>query len=175
MKRFKSGFIMDPVCLGPDHTIRDVDEIRTRYGFSGVPITSTGAMGGKLLGIVTNRDTDFVVDRDQKLSEVMTTNLVIGHDNMTLPEANKVLIESKRTKLPVVDDDFRLMALMSRTDLQKNRDFPLASVNQHDKSLLVGAAIGTRPDDKERLDALVDAGVDVIVIDSSQGDSVYQV
>jgi IMP dehydrogenase len=126
-----------------------------------------------LVGIICGRDTDFLVDRNTKLSEVMTKELVVGKEGCSLAEANTILRESRKGKLPIVNDKFELVALISRNDLKKNRDYPLAS-KCHNKQLLAAAAIGTRPNDKLRAAALVKAGVDIIVIDSSQGDSVYQ-
>jgi IMP dehydrogenase len=175
VKRFKNGFITSPLVLSPQHLIGDIDHIKTRFGFSGVPITEDGKMGSKLLGIVTNRDVDFITDRSQPLASVMTTDLIVGHEGCTLEEANEILRHSKKGKLPIVNKNGHLVALISRNDLKKNRDFPLASKDVKNKQLLVGASIGTRPEDKERLAALVEAGVDVVVLDSSQGDSTYQI
>ncbi len=173
VKRFENGFITDPVVLGPDNTIADVDRIKENYGFSGIPITEDGTLNTRLIGIVTKRDTDFEENRNKKLREVMTTELVTAPAGITLADGNRILKESKKGKLPIVDKQGRLVSLMSRTDLRKNEDFPLASKNK-DKQLLVGAAISTRDEDKERLSALAKAGVDIIIIDSSQGDSTYQ-
>ncbi|HLG31390.1 MAG TPA: IMP dehydrogenase, partial [Candidatus Brocadiales bacterium] len=173
VKRFENGFITDPVVLGPDNTIADVDRIKENYGFSGIPITEDGTLNTRLIGIVTKRDTDFEENRNKKLREVMTTELVTAPAGMTLADGNRILKESKKGKLPIVDKQGRLVSLMSRTDLRKNEDFPLASKNK-DKQLLVGAALSTRDEDKERLLALAKAGVDIIIIDSSQGDSTYQ-
>lgn len=174
VKRFENGFITEPIVLGPNHRIRDVDEISESHGFSGIPVTETGDLGGKLIGIVTNRDVDFETDRERFLKEVMTTDVVTAPQGVPLAEANQILRESKKGKLPIVDEAGRLVSLVSRTDLKKNRDYPDACKNQN-KQLMVGAALSTKPEDRERLEALAEAGVDVIVVDSAQGDSVYQI
>lgn len=174
VKRFENGFITEPVVLSPNHTIKDVDTIKETYGFSGIPITEDGTLNSKLIGIVTKRDIDFEEDRTKKLKAVMTTQLVTAPAGISLPEGNRILKESKKGKLPLIDTQGRLVSLMSRTDLLKNQDFPYSSKNK-DKQLIVGAALSTHEKDKERLDELVKAGVDVIVIDSSQGDSIFQI
>lgn len=174
VKRFENGFIIDPVVLSPRNNVHDVDTIKLEHGFSGIPITEDGTLNSKLVGIVTNRDIDFEKDRSKPLSEVMTTELVTAREGVTLHEANQILKQSKKGKLPVVDDQFRLVALLSRTDLLKNKDFPYASKSVG-KQLLVGAAVSTRPQDRERVEALAAAGVDVLLIDSAQGYSVYQI
>eukprot|EP00908_Phaeocystis_cordata_P011669 Transcript_22611.p1 GENE.Transcript_22611~~Transcript_22611.p1 ORF type:complete len:509 (-),score=267.47 Transcript_22611:218-1744(-) len=174
VKRFKNGFILDPFTVGPNNTLHDLDKIKAENGFSGCPVTENGKMGGKLLGIVTTRDHDFVEDRSTLVSEVMTTTLVVAEKGCSLEEANKMLRESKKSKLPVVNKKGEIVALISRKDLRKNRDFPLASKDSTSKRLLVGASVHTQPDDKIRVRQLVESGVDVIVIDSSQGNSTYQ-
>ncbi|MCA9841401.1 MAG: IMP dehydrogenase, partial [Cyanobacteria bacterium HKST-UBA03] len=174
VKRFKNGFITDPIVLSPEHRLSDIDAIKKTLGYSGIPITEDGSMGSRLLGIVTNRDIDFVTDRNTPLRDVMTTDLVTADQSASLDEANQILKSSKKGKLPLVDKNFHLVALISRTDLLKNRDYPLAS-KANNKSLLAGAAVSTRPQDKDRIDALVKEGLDVVIIDSSQGDSVYQI
>jgi len=174
VKRFKNGFILDPFCMGPDATLADLDRIKVDHGFSGCPVTENGKMGGKLMGIVTTRDHDFVEDRNTKISQVMSTDLVVAEKGVSLDAANQILRESKKGKLPVVNKDHELVALISRKDLRKKRDFPHASTDATSKRLLVGASVHTQPDDKRRVTELVEAGVDVIVIDSSQGNSTFQ-
>jgi len=174
VKRYENGFITKPYTMGPENVVRDIWELKDNEGFSGTPITADGKMSSRLIGLVTNRDIDFVADQKTKLKEIMTTDLIVGKSDMTLEECNKILIESKKSKLPIVDEDGNLVGLMSRKDLLKNRDFPNATKDA-DKRLRVAAAVGTRPKDKDRVTALVAAGCDAIVIDSSQGDSMYQI
>lgn len=174
VKRYKNGFITDPKTLSPDNTVQDVISIKQKYGFSGVPITDSGRMGGVLVGIVTSRDIDFIEDKTTKLRDIMTSSLVTAPEGIHLDQANQILKYSKKAKLPIVNDKGELCGLISRSDILKNRDYPLASKDQL-KRLLVGAAISTREEDKERLESLVKAGVDVIVLDSSQGDSEFQI
>lgn len=134
-----------------------------------------GKMKSKLLGIVTSRDIQFHANSSTPLKDIMTTELVTAKQGITLKEANDVLSSSKKGKLPIVDAEGNLTALLSRSDLMKNLHFPLASKLPHSKQLLCAAAIGTRPDDRVRLSKLVDAGLDIVVLDSSQGNSVYQI
>jgi IMP dehydrogenase len=173
VKRYENGFITDPVALSPQHLIRHVDEIKERYGFSGIPITEDGTLQTRLVGIVTNRDIDFEKDRNRPLHEVMSTNLVTAPKGISLSQANGILRASKVGKLPVVDEEGRLVALVARRDLLKNLNFPDSSKDSK-KQLLCGAAVSTRDEDRERVDALAEAGVNVLVVDAAQGHSIYQ-
>lgn len=173
VKRYENGFITDPIALSPYHLISDVDEIKARHGFSGIPITEDGTLASRLIGIVTNRDIDFEKNRSKQLREVMSTQLVTAPKGITLSQANNILRSSKRGKLPVVDEEGRLVALLARRDLLKNLNFPDSSKDAS-KQLLCGAAVSTREEDRERVDALAEAGVNVLVIDSAQGHSIYE-
>ena len=172
-KRFENGFITDPMVLSPDNRISDVDAIKEQHGFSSIPITEDGTLAGKLIGIVTGRDMDFEPNRDLLLREVMTTDVITAAKGVSLAEANQILRKTKKGKLPIVNDDGRLVAMVCRRDLITNEEYPLASKDKN-KRLLVGAAISTHNADRDRLVELVKAGLDVVVVDSSQGDSVYQ-
>jgi len=174
VKRYENGFIMDPVVLSPRHLIADIDHIKEQYNFSGIPITENGTLRSKLVGIVTNRDIDFEKDRSRSLADVMTKDVLTARQGISLSEANKILRASKKGKLPLVDDQGNLVALMSRNDLLTNKEFPLASKDGR-KQLRTGAAISTREEAKERLAELVKTGVDVVVVDSAQGNSIYEI
>lgn len=175
VKRFKNGFIAEPTVLGPSNTIRDLDAIKAKFGFSGIPITRDGTQKSPLIGIVTNRDTDLETDRDKTLSEVMTpgAQLVTAREGISLTEANEIFKSSKKGKLPIVNSEGHLVALLCRSDLKKHQEFPEASKDQQ-RRLMVGAAISTKLDARDRIEGLVQAGVDVVVIDSAQGNSHYQ-
>lgn len=124
--------------------------------------------------MVTGRDVQFR-NPDAPVRSVMSTDLVTGKAGLTLEEANAILRDSKKGKLPIVDESGNLVSLVARSDLLKNQNYPLASKVPSSKQLYCGAAIGTRPADKDRLKLLVEAGLDVVVLDSSQGNSVYQI
>ncbi|KUJ24467.1 inosine 5-monophosphate dehydrogenase [Mollisia scopiformis] len=175
VKRFENGFILDPVVLSRNTTVGEVKALKEKWGFGGFPVTENGKLGSKLIGIVTNRDIQFEEDVEQPVSSVMVTDLVTAAAGTTLLEANAILAKSKKGKLPIVDANGNLVSMISRSDLTKNLHFPLASKLPDSKQLICAAAIGTRPEDKIRLQKLVDAGLDIVVLDSSQGNSMYQI
>ena len=135
----------------------------------------TGKLGSKVIGIVTPRDTQFHDNDADSVTVIMSTDLVTARSGIDLVEANTILQKSKKGKLPIVDDNDNLVSLLSRADLMKNVHYPLASKLPHSKQLISAAAIGTRPEDKQRLQKLVDAGLDIVILDSSQGNSMYQI
>ncbi|GBG80100.1 hypothetical protein CBR_g30467 [Chara braunii] len=175
-KRIRPGFVVDPVVFGPRATIKDLDRLKETRGFSSVCVTEDGRVGSKLLGVVTSRDTDFVPDRSTELSDVMTSDVITVPSKCSREEAEKILIQSKKGRLPVVSSNGELVGLMVRADLKKALAYPARGEPSlgPDGKILVGAAIGTREDDKERLKLLVAAGVNVVILDSSQGDSTFQ-
>lgn len=174
VKRYENGFITDPKTLSPEDTVADALDIKKRFGFMGIPITSSGGMESKLCGMVTTRDVEFVRDRTTPLRDVMTTELVTANEGTTLEQAYNIIKKAKKGKLPIVNSRGELVGLVARTDILKNRDYPNSAKDPERKRLLCGAAIGTRKEDRERLDTLVEAGIDVVVLDSSQGDSMFQ-
>ncbi|KAI5780020.1 IMP dehydrogenase/GMP reductase [Geopyxis carbonaria] len=175
VKKYENGFILDPVVMSPSNTVADVRKVKEDQGFAGIPVTEDGKLYSKLVGIVTMRDIQFHNDNHTPLAEIMTKELVTAPEGIDLTEANDILRSSKKGKLPIVDKNGNLTALLSRSDLMKNLHFPLASKLPDSKQLICGAAIGTRPDDKERLKKLVEAGLDIVIMDSSQGNSIYQI
>ncbi|KAI6176158.1 Inosine-5'-monophosphate dehydrogenase [Aphelenchoides bicaudatus] len=179
VKRYKQGFISNPQCIKPTDSVKDLIQIKNKYGFTGTPVTETGKVNGKLLGLVTSRDIDFIKPNrydSTKISEVMVPfeKLITGSESMTLDQAYEILEEEKRGKLPIVNKKNELISLIARTDLKKARDFPLSSYDSKGQ-LRVGAAVNTRNTAVESVKLLVEAGVDVIVIDSSNGASEYQI
>ncbi len=174
VKRFKNGFIVDPIVLSPKHSIQDWDHIKQKYGFSGIPITEDGTRDSRLVGIVTNRDVDLEKNRSIRLEDVMTRDLITANEGMQLKEANQILKKSKKGKLLIVNQKQQLIALICRSDLQKHQDFPFASKDDTER-LRVGAAVSTQSDSYDRVLSLIEAGIDCVVIDAAQGNSIYQV
>ncbi|ODV92250.1 hypothetical protein CANCADRAFT_837 [Tortispora caseinolytica NRRL Y-17796] len=174
VKKYENGFITDPVVVSPELTVKEVLALKDKLGFAGFPVTENGKFPAKLIGIVTSRDIQFE-DPNALIKDVMTTDVITAYEGVTLKEANEVLRRSKKGKLPIVDKQGVITSLLSRTDLKKNYHYPLASKEPHSKQLLCGAAIGTRPADRDRLKLLSDAGLDIVVLDSSQGNSIYQI
>jgi IMP dehydrogenase len=168
VKKSESGMITDPVTVRPDQPIHEALEIMRRYEISGLPVTRDG---GELVGILTNRDLRFEKRLDRKVSEVMTKdNLVTARPGVTLEEAKEILHEHRIEKLPVVDEHNRLQGLITVKDIQKTIRHPNASKDARGR-LRVGGAIGTGPETEERVEALLRAGADVIVIDTAHGHS----
>ncbi|MCH4191892.1 MAG: IMP dehydrogenase [Butyrivibrio sp.] len=167
VKRSENGVITDPFSLSPDHTLADADSLMSKFRISGVPITE----GRKLVGIITNRDLKFEEDYTKKISEVMTTeNLITAKAGITLDEAKKILAKSKKEKLPLVDDNYNLVGLITIKDIEKTIKYPLAAKDSQGR-LLCGAGVGITANVLDRVAALVDAKVDCIVLDSAHGHS----
>jgi IMP dehydrogenase len=171
VKRSESGMIVNPITLAPTHRIYEAQELMQKYRISGVPITEDGSKEGRLVGILTNRDLRFETNVQRPISDVMTKNpLFTVPVGTTLDEARAILHEHKVEKLLVVDKDFRLKGLITVKDIQKAIKYP-AACKDHLGRLRCGAAIGVAKDSFERAQALVGAGVDVLVIDTAHGHS----
>ena len=167
VKRSENGVISDPFYLSPDHTLADADALMAKFRISGVPITDNG----KLVGIITNRVLKFEADFSQKISACMTSkNLVTAKEGVTLEEAKAILAKARVEKLPIVDDNFNLKGLITIKDIEKQIKYPLSAKDAQGR-LLCGAGVGVTANILERVDALVKAKVDVIVIDSAHGHS----
>merc|ERR1719265_1648788 len=176
VKRFQSGFIAKPFCVSPNITIAELDHIQARCGFKAFPVTCDGKMGSKLEGIITKRDTLFIENRHSTpVSKVMTSSkdLVSAPEGVELKEAYKILRGAKKKYIPILGKQGQLVALIASSDIRKEDQYPLATKDQKGR-LMVACAVGTRPEDRDRVHQLVKAGVDAIVIDSSQGDSNFQ-
>ena len=167
VKRSEYGVITDPFSLTAEHTLQDADDLMAKFRISGVPITE----GKKLIGILTNRDLKFEEDFTKKIKESMTSqNLVTAKEGTTLEEAKKILAKARVEKLPIVDDDFNLKGLITIKDIEKAIKYPMSAKDEQGR-LLCGAAVGITKNIMERVDALVNAKVDVIVVDSAHGHS----
>lgn len=162
------GTLYHQILIIPSYVLSDISRIQLTI--------DTGMLYGKLLGIVTLRDVQFHPNVSDFVTTVMTPleDLVTAPQSITLEEANEILRKSKKGKLPIIDSQGHLTSLLSRSDLMKNLNFPLASKAPDSKQLICAAAVGTREDDKVRVNKLADAGLDIVVLDSSQGNSQYQ-
>ncbi|MEL6772895.1 MAG: IMP dehydrogenase [Bacteroidota bacterium] len=168
VKRSESGMILDPITLRPNSTVADARLTMARNSIGGIPIVN---LEGRLVGIVTNRDLRFEHDGTVALQEVMTqAPLVTAPVGTTLDEAENILQRHKIEKLPVVDDDDKLLGLITFKDIQKKRKYPLACKDEFGR-LRVGAAVGVTGDTHDRIRALSEAGVDFVVIDTAHGHS----
>jgi len=175
VKEYKAGFVISRSNLTPDHTLKDVVELKENTGHSTVAITADGTPNGKLLGVVTSRDYRMSRDSlDKRISEFMTpfSSLIYGDTTLTLPAANDLIWEHKLNVLPIVDEQQNLQYLVFRKDYDAHKEYPLALLDKN-KSYIVGAGINTK-DYKERVQALVEAGVDIVVIDASDGYTEWQ-
>lgn len=167
VKKSESGMIIDPVTVREDQSVAEVEKIMAKYKISGLPVLREG----KLVGIVTNRDLRFVSDNDLRVGDVMTSkNLVTAHVGISMEHSKALLHEHRIEKLLVVDDNGNLAGLITIKDLEKIRKYPLAA-KDHLGRLIVGAALGVGPAVEASAQRLVDAGVDVVVMDSAHGHS----
>lgn len=168
VKRSEHGVIIDPFYLTKEKTLRDADDLMGRYRISGVPIVDENK---KLIGILTNRDIRFEQDFSKKIEEAMTSeNLITALEGVKLEEAQEILRQHKIEKLPIVDKNYILKGLITIKDIEKKIKFPNSATDENGR-LLCGAAVGVTEDMMERVDALVSAHVDVIVIDTAHGHS----
>ncbi|MDK2564360.1 IMP dehydrogenase [Romboutsia sedimentorum] len=168
VKRSESGVIVDPFYLSKDHNIQDADDIMARYKISGVPIVDKD---NKLIGIITNRDIKFEKDMTKSIEDAMTKdNLVTAREGVTLVEAQQILKQHKIEKLPIVDGEGHLKGLITIKDIEKKIQYPNSAKDARGR-LLCGAAVGISADLMDRVDALVKANVDAIVLDSAHGHS----
>jgi len=168
VKRSENGVITDPFSLSADHTLQDADDLMAKFRISGVPIVKED---GTLIGIITNRDLKFETDFTKKISESMTSEgLITAQEGITLDEAKAILAKARKEKLPIVDKDFKLKGLITIKDIEKQIKYPLSAKDEQGR-LLCGAGVGITANMMERIDALVKAHVDVIVVDSAHGHS----
>lgn len=167
VKRSEHGIIVDPIYLAPDNTLSDADELMNKYHISGVPITENG----KLVGIITNRDMRFETDLSRPISDIMTSKgLITAPEHTTMEEAKRILQAHRIEKLPLVDDNGHLKGLITIRDIEKMRKYPNSNKDS-DGRLKVAAAIGVTSDVEDRVEALLDAKADVLVIDTAHGHS----
>lgn len=175
VKKYKAGFVSSDSNIRPDQTLRDILEIKERTGHSTVPVTHDGSPQGKLLGIVTSRDYRVSrLDPNTPVRDFMTSmpDLITGQEGITLSEANDIIWDNKLNQLPIIDKDGNLVSLVFRKDYDQHKANPYELLDEH-KSLLCGAGINTR-DYEERVPALLEAGADILCLDSSDGFTEWQ-
>ena len=169
VKRSEYGVISDPFYLSPEHTLQDADELMGKFRISGVPITEKGTK--KLVGIITNRDLKFETDYSKKIKECMTSDgLITAQQGINLEEAKKILARARKEKLPIVDQEGNLTGLITIKDIEKQIKYPNSAKDAQGR-LLCGAGVGVTANIMDRVDALVNAQVDCIVIDTAHGHS----
>jgi IMP dehydrogenase len=167
VKRSENGVITDPFYLSPDNTLEDANNLMSKFRISGVPITE----GRKLVGIITNRDLKFETDYSKKIKEKMTSEgLITAKEGITLEEAKDILSKARKEKLPIIDDVGNLKGLITIKDIEKQIKYPLSAKDEQGR-LLCAAAVGITNNIEDRVSALIDAKVDVIVIDTAHGHS----
>ncbi|MDE7247307.1 MAG: IMP dehydrogenase [Lachnospiraceae bacterium] len=167
VKRSENGVITDPFSLTPEHTLADADALMAKFRISGVPVTE----GRKLVGIITNRDLKFETDFKKKIKESMTSeNLITAKAGITLDQAKEILAAARKEKLPIVDDDYNLVGLITIKDIEKTIKYPLAAKDSQGR-LLCGAGVGITANVLDRVKELIAAKVDVVVLDSAHGHS----
>jgi len=168
VKRFESGMVVNPITINPDATLADVLALKERHRISGIPVVDKG---GTLVGIITNRDVRFATDRNAQVSDLMTReNLVTVREGVDRDEARRLLHKYRIEKLIVVDDQYRCVGLITVNDMEKAADHPNAAKDEHER-LRVAAATGTGDKGFERAEMLIDAGADVVVVDTAHGHS----
>ena len=167
VKRSENGVITDPFYLSPDHTLGDAEALMAKYRISGVPITE----GKRLVGIITNRDLKFETDMTKPIRESMTSDgLITAQEGVTLEEAKKILAKARKEKLPIVDKDGNLKGLITIKDIEKQIKYPNSAKDEQGR-LLCGAGVGITTNLLDRVEALVNAHVDCVVVDSAHGQS----
>ncbi len=170
VKRFESGMVVNPITIGPEATLADVMKLKERHRISGIPVVDGR---GTLVGIITNRDVRFATDMNARVAELMTNeNLVTVKAGVDRDEARRLLHKYRIEKLIVVDEDYKCVGLITVNDMEKAADHPFAAKDEHER-LRVAAATGTGDAGLERAELLVDAGADVIVVDTAHGHSIH--
>ena len=168
VKRFEAGMVVNPVTIDDDKTLGDALELMQQHGISGIPVVAVGS--DRLVGILTNRDVRFAMDPAEKVAALMTREVVTAPEHISHDEARRLLHAHRIEKLVVVDDDQRCIGLITVKDMEKAQTYPNAAKDSAGR-LRVGAAIGAGPEGRERAEALIVGGVDVLVVDTAHGHS----